>query len=656
MHKTSTHYTTPPVASRRLRARPYLRWKTFDELFLSRLWGLSTHKVSILNSLSSGDHALVRREQKSRPTTKEKYVPEFAQKLVWWFASKLSYFFDEDYRLELEGFAKTSGLPLGEIVGLNILYDISAFDRQHILSLGCTSIVAENSKGEIFHGRNLDYEMGGLLKNITVYVDFTKGGKILYSGVTFALYNGLLTGQRPGAFTVSLNARYSGAYVYNILMELYTRFRRPVSYFIREVLHNKRTYDEALQAFSTEHLISPSYIVIGGTKSGQGAVVSRNRWKAKDVYTLNWEKKRWFLVETNFDHWNEDHDERRLKAIEELKNVGPVYLNGQSMMKVISSHPVNNNMTIFSSSFSAKYPNLILPYATRQHQHSSTLLIMHHGDVPLPVPYNSRLGQPLQAGQTLNIHGRINEGAQVAELNLLHGANEIGPLSQVILHLKLNFHDKKFIMNTFTDGAWGKEERESMPFKAGHEFDLRIRVLEESLEVSADGKKIHEFKHRLPYNSIEFLQFKGDATLTGVHWGGRFYQIPWETAFPHGSLGSGQRIHLYGVPKGDRWNFDLLARNGDILFHLNPRFKEKTIVRNAHKNGFWEKEEREGDFPLEKERGFDMTIVNEPYSIQIFINNQRFGTFEHRTPNPESDYIGMRIDGDIEMTGIEFSH
>ncbi|CAD6198033.1 unnamed protein product [Caenorhabditis auriculariae] len=65
MHKTTTHYTTPPIASRRLRARPYARWKNFDELFLGCLWGLSSHKVSILNLLSSGDHALVRQISQS---------------------------------------------------------------------------------------------------------------------------------------------------------------------------------------------------------------------------------------------------------------------------------------------------------------------------------------------------------------------------------------------------------------------------------------------------------------------------------------------------------------------------------------------------------------------------------------------------------------
>ncbi|CAD6197763.1 unnamed protein product [Caenorhabditis auriculariae] len=53
------HYISSPVASRRLRARPYTRRENFDELFLGCLWGLSSHKVSILKWLLSGDHALI---------------------------------------------------------------------------------------------------------------------------------------------------------------------------------------------------------------------------------------------------------------------------------------------------------------------------------------------------------------------------------------------------------------------------------------------------------------------------------------------------------------------------------------------------------------------------------------------------------------------
>ncbi|KAK6053675.1 galactoside-binding lectin [Cooperia oncophora] len=175
------------------------------------------------------------------------------------------------------------------------------------------------------------------------------------------------------------------------------------------------------------------------------------------------------------------------------------------------------------------------------------------------------------------------------------------------------------------------------------------------MEISCDGKSVHNYKHRMPFAEIEYLQIKGDCTLSGVHWGGRFYQVPWESAFPEGHLKASQKILVYGIPKGDRWSLDLLGRGGDILFHFNPRFKEKQIVRNSYKNGIWAKEEREGPFPFEKERGFDLTIQNEPYSIQLFVNNEQIGAFAHRTEDPVHDYIGMRIDGEIEVTSIEFN-
>ncbi|WKX99177.1 hypothetical protein Q1695_014227 [Nippostrongylus brasiliensis] len=277
----------------------------------------------------------------------------------------------------------------------------------------------------------------------------------------------------------------------------------------------------------------------------------------------------------------------------------------------------------------------------------------HPTDAPIPVPYTTKLGQPLMAGQTLNIHGAINADANRVEINLLHGAAQIDP-GQAVFHMNLRFDEGKIVMNSYVEGAWGKEERESLPFKKGEKFDLRVRVLVDFLEVSCDGKKVHEYKHRIPFDQIEYLQIKGDCSLSGVHWGGRFYQIPWETAFPGGHLNASQRITLYGIPKGDRWNLDLVGKGGEIPFHFNPRLKDKAIVRNSFKSGVWAKEEREGPFPFEKEHGFELVIENEPYSIQIFVNGQRIGTFQHRTENPGQDYIGMRIDGEIEVTSIEF--
>ncbi|KJH51350.1 hypothetical protein DICVIV_02469 [Dictyocaulus viviparus] len=142
--------------------------------------------------------------------TAESYVPKHILPVAFFIAKQLNRFFPHEYAEEIRGIARESGLPMGYIVSMNILYDILAFDRKHILRIGCTSIVAQNGDGIILHGRNLDYGVENLLKNITILVDFVRlQGQtkvIAYSGITFAMSTTLLTGQND-AFSVSLNAR-----------------------------------------------------------------------------------------------------------------------------------------------------------------------------------------------------------------------------------------------------------------------------------------------------------------------------------------------------------------------------------------------------------------------------------------------------------------
>jgi N-acylethanolamine-hydrolysing acid amidase len=91
-----------------------------------------------------------------------------------------------------------TGITLGELVGLNVLYDLTDFAHGPFLAsgvfgpaenatkirpflpppLGCTSILTAQKDGRILHGRNLDYGMTDLLKDATILVDFVKGGKV----------------------------------------------------------------------------------------------------------------------------------------------------------------------------------------------------------------------------------------------------------------------------------------------------------------------------------------------------------------------------------------------------------------------------------------------------------------------------------------------
>uniref|UniRef100_A0A914WI33 Galectin n=1 Tax=Plectus sambesii TaxID=2011161 RepID=A0A914WI33_9BILA len=129
--------------------------------------------------------------------------------------------------------------------------------------------------------------------------------------------------------------------------------------------------------------------------------------------------------------------------------------------------------------------------------------------------------------------------------------------------------------------------------------------------------------------------------------------VPYETGISGNSLGTGKALTIYAIPekKAKRFNINLLKRNGDIVLHFNLRFDEKAVVRNALQAGEWGKEEREGKVPFEKGVGFDLTIKNEPYAFQIFVNNDRFCTFAHRS-NPH-EISGIQVQGDLELLAIQ---
>ncbi|KHJ87646.1 hypothetical protein OESDEN_12575 [Oesophagostomum dentatum] len=84
----------------------------------------------------------------------QSYVPKQLLPIAFWIAGQLNRFFPYEYEEEIR--AK--------------IYRLCS-----VFKLGCTSIVAQSEDGVIYHGRNLDYEMGDLLKNVTILVHFTQG-------------------------------------------------------------------------------------------------------------------------------------------------------------------------------------------------------------------------------------------------------------------------------------------------------------------------------------------------------------------------------------------------------------------------------------------------------------------------------------------------
>ncbi|VDN03490.1 unnamed protein product [Thelazia callipaeda] len=272
------------------------------------------------------------------------FVPKFFRRIGWWLSRNiLLRNFPDEYIQEMQGLAKYSGLDIGEVVAINVFYDFSAFNRGHIVGdVGCTSIVAEDHQGQIIHGRNLDYNIAPLLRNLTIIADFARKKNILYSGVTFVLNVGLLTGQRHDSFSVSLNERFSGSYIDTVLMAILTHFQNPVTFVIRMVLEKQDTFEKAKEILMKKHFMAPSYLIIAGIKPGQACIITRNRLNTADLKCIDTQSNQWFLVETNFDHWKAGKGRRRWIAEKALLKIGKYAISNKRMLQILSLHPVEN--------------------------------------------------------------------------------------------------------------------------------------------------------------------------------------------------------------------------------------------------------------------------------------------------------------------------
>jgi hypothetical protein len=275
-----------------------------------------------------------------------------------------------------------------------------------------------------------------------------------------------------------------------------------------------------------------------------------------------------------------------------------------------------------------------------------------------PMPYGSRMDRPMEAGQMVTVKGEVldlgdSDDAPALVINLA-GDGRGSDAANVPLHCSIRFAQKKIVLNTKTNGEWGEEKHIKNPFKSGSKVDLRIRAHGDHFEITVDGKDLAKYEHRVPLSTVNHVYVNGPMALHNVMFGGKYYSVPYESKFGSGDFGTGKRLFLSGTPekKGERFDINLVCDNGDIALHLNPRMHEKAVVRNSKKNGEWENEEREidGSFPFKADISFDLVIVNESYSFQIFLNDAKLCSFAHRMdPNT---IRGVQVNGDLELMSL----
>lgn len=90
--------------------------------------------------------------------------------------------------------------------------------------------------------------------------------------VTYAGYVGLLTGLRPGAFSITINQRNEGNRFLNFLEALFIPGTRVLPFLIRDTLQDQSNFSAATQVLSTTSLAAPCYITVAGVQLWEGMV------------------------------------------------------------------------------------------------------------------------------------------------------------------------------------------------------------------------------------------------------------------------------------------------------------------------------------------------------------------------------------------------
>ena len=151
----------------------------------------------------------------------------------------------------------------------------------------CTSMVAEDESRQVFHGRNLDWNLPPQMRQFILDIEFQKGGRTQFIGTVLLGGTGLMAGMKPGGFTFSNDARCEGGKLLeNLATALLTGAQTP-SHHARRVFDQAGTFDEAVKLFSTGDLIDEVYYIVGGAAPGEGAIITRDRLNTADI--CGWE-------------------------------------------------------------------------------------------------------------------------------------------------------------------------------------------------------------------------------------------------------------------------------------------------------------------------------------------------------------------------------
>ncbi|XP_011606963.1 galectin-4-like [Takifugu rubripes] len=293
------------------------------------------------------------------------------------------------------------------------------------------------------------------------------------------------------------------------------------------------------------------------------------------------------------------------------------------------------------------------------------------GQVTNPkIPYMGPIYGGLKDGMSVNIQGTAHEDMDSFMINLRSAESES---SDIALHFNPRFTGwDKVVFNSFENDSWGSEEKiRSMPFTKGQPFKIVFMVTTEGYQVKVDGQDFYTFSHRIPLERVCAIHIAGQVSIQSIKvLGGATTgqqtntndqkvfnpAIPYSTLIP-GQMSPGRTFTFRGNALNDADSFAINfmeSKSNNIALHINPRVKDKIVVRNTKIGGIWDKEERELIFnPFGPGLFFDMSVTCDNDKFKVSVDGQHLFDYHHKL-KPVNIIDKLEIVGDVEFSYISF--